>query len=173
MCSPFFLFPGRPGKPKGPLEATDVTKNGCKLKWKKPDDDGGVPIEYYEIEKLDPLTGQWIPCGKSTEPEANIGGLQEGKPYKFRVKAVNKEGESEELELDKPIIAKNPFGNNTTSTTFHIRSSYLFNFRGCFFFTPYSVCGLQPTFKSYIFHFYMYNKSEACYVQYCIDCFHF
>ncbi|PNF43664.1 hypothetical protein B7P43_G15461, partial [Cryptotermes secundus] len=100
---------GRPGKPKGPLEASNVTKNGCKLTWKKPDDDGGVPIEYYEIEKLDPLTGQWIPCGKSTEPEANIGGLQEGKPYKFRVKAVNKEGESEELELDKPIIAKNPF----------------------------------------------------------------
>ncbi|PSN48991.1 hypothetical protein C0J52_03867 [Blattella germanica] len=100
---------GRPGKPKGPLEATDITKNGCKLKWKKPEDDGGVPIEYYEIEKLDPLTGQWIPCAKSTEPEANIAGLQEGKPYKFRVKAVNKEGESEELEMDKPIIAKNPF----------------------------------------------------------------
>ncbi|KAG8239130.1 hypothetical protein J437_LFUL018920 [Ladona fulva] len=99
----------KPGKPKGPLEVADVTKHGCKLKWKKPEDDGGAPIEYYEIEKLDPLTGQWIPCGKSTEPEANVTGLQEGKPYKFRVRAVNKEGESEELETDKPIIAKNPF----------------------------------------------------------------
>jgi hypothetical protein len=39
-----------------------------------------------------------------------VTGLQEGKPYKFRVKAVNKEGESEELETEKPIIAKNPFG---------------------------------------------------------------
>jgi hypothetical protein len=127
MCNvnpPFFLFAGRPGKPKGPLEATDVTKNGCKLKWKKPDDDGGVPIEYYEIEKLDPLTGQWIPCGKSAEPEANIGGLQEGKPYKFRVKAVNKEGESEELELDKPIIAKNPFGNYSTYTLFNVKTYF-------------------------------------------------
>ncbi|GLH11531.1 Titin, partial [Gryllus bimaculatus] len=100
---------GKPGKPKGPLDVSDVTKNGCKLKWKKPEDDGGSPVEYYEIEKLDPLTGQWIPCGKSTEPEANVTGLQEGKPYKFRVKAVNKEGESEELETEKPIIAKNPF----------------------------------------------------------------
>lgn len=88
-----------------------MTKNGCKLKWKKPEDDGGSPIEYYEIEKLDPHTGQWIPCGKSVEPEANITGLQEGKPYKFRVRAVNKEGESEELETDHAIIAKNPFGN--------------------------------------------------------------
>lgn len=119
------MFPGRPGKPKGPLEASNVTKNGCKLTWKKPDDDGGVPIEYYEIEKLDPLTGQWIPCAKSTEPEANIGGLQEGKPYKFRVKAVNKEGESEELELDKPIIAKNPFGNESTFTICYIEFLFI------------------------------------------------
>lgn len=94
----------------GPLDVADITKSSCKLKWKKPEDDGGTPIEYYEIEKLDPHTGQWIPCGKSVEPEANITGLQEGKPYKFRVRAVNKEGESEELETDHSIIAKNPFG---------------------------------------------------------------
>lgn len=79
------------------------------MKWEKPDDDGGVPVEYYEIEKLDPLTGQWIPCAKSTEPEVTVTGLQEGKPYKFRVKAVNREGESDDLEADKSIIAKNPF----------------------------------------------------------------
>lgn len=101
---------GKPSSPKGPLDVSDVTKHGCKLKWKKPDDDGGTPIDHYEIEKLDPLTGQWIPCGRSTEPEANITGLQEGKPYKFRVKAVNKEGESEPLETEKTIVAKNPFG---------------------------------------------------------------
>ena len=103
------MFAGKPSKPEGPLEVSDITKNGCKLKWKKPEDDGGSPVEYYEIEKLDPHTGQWIPCGKSIEPEANITGLQEGKPYKFRVRAVNKEGESEELETDHSIIAKNPF----------------------------------------------------------------
>ncbi|XP_011700590.1 PREDICTED: twitchin isoform X1 [Wasmannia auropunctata] len=100
---------GKPSKPKGPLEVSDVNKHGCKLKWDKPEDDGGSPVEYYEIEKLDPLTGQWVPCGRSTEPEATITGLQEGKPYKFRVKAVNREGESDDLEADKSIIAKNPF----------------------------------------------------------------
>ncbi|KAL1129846.1 hypothetical protein AAG570_012790 [Ranatra chinensis] len=100
---------GKPSKPGGPLKVDNITKNGCKLSWKPPEDDGGSPVEYYEIEKLDPLTGQWLPCGKSTEPEANITGLQEGKPYKFRVRAVNKEGESDELETEKPIIAKNPF----------------------------------------------------------------
>lgn len=51
---------GKPSKPQGPLEVSDVTKNGCTLTWKKPEDDGGSPIEYYEIEKLDPLTGMYI-----------------------------------------------------------------------------------------------------------------
>lgn len=58
------------------------------------------------------FSGQWLPAGKSATPEADISGLQEGKTYKFRVKAVNKEGESEELETEKPIVAKNPFGTN-------------------------------------------------------------
>lgn len=117
---------GKPSKPGGPLDVNDITKNGCKLTWKKPEDDGGSPVEYYEIEKLDPLSGQWIMCGKSTTPEANITGLQEGKPYKFRVKAVNKEGESEELETKKPIIAKNPFGE--WALFFHLRISKYFLF---------------------------------------------
>lgn len=104
------LLTGKPGKPGGPLEVSDVKKNGCKLSWTPPEDDGGSPVEYYKIEKLDLLTGQWVPSGKSTTPEANITGLQEGKPYKFRVKAINKEGESPDLETEKAIIAKNPFG---------------------------------------------------------------
>ena len=52
-----------------------------------------------------------MPCGESKTPEADVSGLQEGKKYKFRVKAVNKEGESEPLETDTAILAKNPFGN--------------------------------------------------------------
>lgn len=32
------------------------------------------------------------------------------KKYKIRVKAVNKEGESEPLETTETIIAKNPYG---------------------------------------------------------------
>merc|ERR1739842_34028 len=48
---------GPPARPMGPLEVTDVKANGCKLAWKKPEDDGGVPVDHYEIEKLDPVTG--------------------------------------------------------------------------------------------------------------------
>ena len=33
----------------GPLEVTDVTASGCHLKWEKPEDDGGEPIDYYQV----------------------------------------------------------------------------------------------------------------------------
>lgn len=103
------IIRGKPGPPEGPLEITDITKNKCHLKWKPPLDDGGSPIEYYEIEKYDVATDQWLPAGTSPTCEADVKGLTEGKKYKFRVRAVNKDGESPDLEGDEIIEAKNPF----------------------------------------------------------------
>lgn len=92
------------------MEVSDVRKDGCSLSWKKPDDDGGCPIECYEVEKMDEETGRWVPAGKSTEPKLEVKNLVPGKKYKFRVRAVNKEGDSEELETETSTLAKNPFG---------------------------------------------------------------
>lgn len=100
---------GKPSKPKGPLDVSDIHKEGCTLQWKPPEDTGGAPIEFYAVEKLDVESGKWIPCGKSTEPKLVVGSLEPGQEYKFRVCAVNSEGESEPLETDGSIIAKNPF----------------------------------------------------------------
>lgn len=100
-----------PAKPKGPLKAENVTKNGCKLKWDKPEDDGGSPVTAYQVEKLDKASGRWVPVGRTNgrDTELDVKGLQEGHEYKFRVKAINDEGESEPLESEHSIIAKNPF----------------------------------------------------------------
>jgi hypothetical protein len=51
-----------------------------------------------------------------------IDGLTPKKKYKFRVKAVNKEGESEPLETEEPILARNPYGN---SEQHHIYKTYV------------------------------------------------
>jgi len=99
----------KPGKPEGPLEVSNVHKDGCKLKWKKPKDDGGCPIEGYLVEKFDPENGIWLPVGKCKEPEMDVTGLTPGHEYQFRVKACNKEGESEPLQTLTSIIAKDPF----------------------------------------------------------------
>ena len=105
-----FFFIAAPSKPQGPLKVSDITKNGCKLKWEKPEDDGGKPITGYKVEKLDKNTGRWVPVGRTNDTEMDVKGLQEGHDYEFRVKALNEEGESEPLVTDGSITAKNPYG---------------------------------------------------------------
>eukprot|EP00095_Tigriopus_kingsejongensis_P002138 maker-scaffold401_size182380-snap-gene-0.20 protein:Tk02138 transcript:maker-scaffold401_size182380-snap-gene-0.20-mRNA-1 annotation:"GM26811" len=105
------VFLGPPSKPMGPLEVHDLTKNSCRLKWKVPEDDGGKPILGYVIEKMDKDNGRWVPAGRTDADtlEFPVKGLQEGHEYMFRVKAINDEGESEPLETEAAIKAKDPF----------------------------------------------------------------
>lgn len=42
-------------------------------------------------------------------------GLEPGHKYEFRVRAHNDEGESDPLDSDRPVLAKDPFGKATTS----------------------------------------------------------
>ena len=56
---------GRPARPQGPLEVSNITADGCRLKWKAPLDDGGMPIQEYEIEKFCPRAKRWIKVNKS------------------------------------------------------------------------------------------------------------
>lgn len=102
----------KPSAPEGPLEVTDVHKDGCKLHWKKPKDDGDLPLTGYIIEKMDPTTGVWVPVSflDPSKTDHEITGLEPNKKYHFRVKAVNEEGESPPLETDTAILAKNPYG---------------------------------------------------------------
>ena len=100
-----------PDKPMGPIFVSDVTAHTCHLDWKPPKDDGGDPIKYYTVERMDTEKGIWVPCGETVgkNPEFDVEGLNEGSTYMFRVKAVNSEGESEPLETDTMTLAKNPF----------------------------------------------------------------
>ena len=100
-------------KPLGPLECLDITAQSCTLAWKAPLDDGGVPIREYRVELLCPKTKAWKKIGMcKPEPPLRfpVTDLEENNEYKFRVFAINDEGESEPLESDKPMKAKNSFG---------------------------------------------------------------
>uniref|UniRef100_A0A1I7XRB2 non-specific serine/threonine protein kinase n=1 Tax=Heterorhabditis bacteriophora TaxID=37862 RepID=A0A1I7XRB2_HETBA len=91
---------GRPSNPLGPLDATNIFEDKCDLEWKVPEDDGGVPIDHYDIEKMDTATGRWVPCGRSDTTKATVNNLQPGHQYKFR---------SDPLTTDMAILAKNPY----------------------------------------------------------------
>ena len=66
---------------------------------------------------MDTDSGRWVPVGVSKTPEMEVEGLFPGKEYKFRVKAVNPEGESEPLETEFGTVAKNPYGALSCLTT--------------------------------------------------------
>lgn len=104
---------GKPSSPRGPLAVNDVTATGCNLQWKKPEDDGGVPIKEYVVEKMDTATGKWIRIGRSPgekePPSFAVSGLNPGSEYMFRVSAVNEEGESEPLTTLVGVVAKDPY----------------------------------------------------------------
>lgn len=106
------LFLGKPSAPMGPLEVYGITKESCKLNWRPPEDDGGMPIKKYIVEFMDKESGKWEPLCETPGDVTNCPAkpLKEGHEYLFRVKAVNDEGESDPLVADKYIKAKDPFG---------------------------------------------------------------
>ena len=90
---------------------TDVTKETCAVSWKPPLDNGGCPVERYVVEKHDTARGGWTPAGgvNGDTNSLRVTKLTPGKEYLFRVRAVNKEGESDPLETSAATLAKNPF----------------------------------------------------------------
>jgi predicted phage tail protein len=94
----------------GPLEVSNVYEDSAVLDWKPPQDDGGLPIDHYEVESYDQQAGVWMPAGRAKDTNFKVENLQKGHLYKFRVKAVNKEGASDPLETETAIVAKNPYG---------------------------------------------------------------
>lgn len=95
----------RPGKPRGPLELTHLSAKKCTLEWDPPEDDGGKPIKHYVVEKMDMEDGKWKLVKNAKQPKCDVD-LEEGKKYKFRVRAVNDEGESDNLETEKETLAR-------------------------------------------------------------------
>lgn len=99
----------RPSEPQGPLKISDVNKTGCTLDWCPPEDNGGASLSHYIVEKQDLINGRWTSCGEPTDTSFEVNDLTPGHEYKFRVRAVNKYGESDPLEAPKSILAKDPF----------------------------------------------------------------
>lgn len=99
-----------PSQPEGPLNFSDITKNSCRLMWRPPKDDGGSEILYYQIEKMDAENMRWVPIQEATDTCAKVEHLIEGHEYNFRIRAVNKQGESLPLTGLESITAKDPFG---------------------------------------------------------------
>ena len=103
----------KPGKCEGPLEVLDTTKSSVTLQWKPPRDDGGADITGYIIEKCAENSDTWEKCpGIFIQSKATVKHLEEGKAFKFRVRAENAYGEGEPLETKSHVVVKPPYGNH-------------------------------------------------------------
>jgi len=85
----------KPEAPEGPMQVT-VEGSAITLLWKKIKNDGGVPLEHYQLEKIDNEKDSWSACGHTKDNTFTIQGLP-GLTYQFRVSAVNRIGDSEPL----------------------------------------------------------------------------
>jgi hypothetical protein len=97
----------KPSKPEGPLLLREVSEEAVVLEWKAPGDDGGLDIQQYSIEKMEPNQKAWI---KIADVDKNIESyciqnLVENAQYLFRVIAKNPMGSSEPLESE-PVTVK-------------------------------------------------------------------
>ncbi len=61
----FFCF-------SGPLEVSNITANSADLKWKAPEDDGGVPVKAYLIEMQEDRSGLWVKVAETKTTEFKV-----------------------------------------------------------------------------------------------------
>lgn len=102
-----------PSAPQGPMKFSNISCRGCTVAWKPPKDDGGSEIIHYALEKQDIDNLRWVPVGEVKGTSMPVTSLIEGHEYKFRVVAVNRQGESVPLTSVDTVEAKDPFSKAT------------------------------------------------------------
>ncbi|XP_037307899.2 titin-like isoform X1 [Pungitius pungitius] len=109
----------------GKISLSDVTCNGARLSWEKPEHDGGSKITCYIVEMQVKGDDSWTMCSEGKALEVTIDGLAKGKEYLFRVIAVNEKGKSEPKFLLAPVEVKDTRAEpiiNLLSKTFSVKA---------------------------------------------------
>ena len=82
------------------------------LSWQPPKSDGGTPLTGYIIESRQPISTSWKKMKEvgPTVTQLTVDRLVTGNDYHFRVKAINKEGESDAIETAEPVKIRKKIG---------------------------------------------------------------
>ena len=65
---------------------------------------------------------EWTKIGSSLTTNYFVKNLTKDQSYKFKISAINEEGESPCLELDHAILARDPFGPPGPPTNVHVEN---------------------------------------------------
>lgn len=112
-----------PGPVKN-LQVVDTADGEVSLAWEEPESDGGSKVIGYVVERRDVKRKTWtLATEHADSPEYTVTGLQRDSMYLFRVCARNRVGSGPNVETDKPVQAKNKFGEKAIFillTRFHV-----------------------------------------------------
>ncbi|CAJ1050234.1 immunoglobulin-like and fibronectin type III domain-containing protein 1 isoform X2 [Xyrichtys novacula] len=102
------ILSGPPGAP----QVVSTSKTCIKLTWTPPEDDKGVQIIGYLLEKRKKDTNEWIALNAVNEPIEDVKyavkEISEGSQYEFRVSAINASGAGDLSPPSAMVCAKNP-----------------------------------------------------------------
>jgi len=96
--------PSSPGQPV----VIDITGTSCVLRWEPVQDDGGADVKHYIVEYFRDVWDVWLKAKTTKECQVTIEDLIPGSRYKFRIKAENAYGISEESEESDPFDVNQP-----------------------------------------------------------------
>jgi hypothetical protein len=101
------LIPGVPGKPGQP-QIVDANYDHIDIKWASPSDDGGSPVESYDVERKDIATGKWVRVNLTPVRGTSFRDdrVQPNHQYEYRVVANNKAGAGAPSDPSRPIYAR-------------------------------------------------------------------
>merc|ERR1711981_1467125 len=97
------------------VRVDNVFQDNCVVHWSPPKDNGGTEIKKYIVEAMDTTTGNgsWSEVTQTatgTENKIKCEGLKPLHKYRFRVKAVNKVGQSDPGEMTgDDILMRDPW----------------------------------------------------------------
>ncbi|KAM6947839.1 immunoglobulin-like and fibronectin type III domain-containing protein 1 [Lycodopsis pacificus] len=102
------ILSGPPGAPS----VVSASKTCINLTWTPPEDDRGVPIIGYQLEKRKKDTNQWITYNALNEPIEDVNyavkEVTEGAEHDCRVSAINESGAGDPSPPSVMVCAKNP-----------------------------------------------------------------
>lgn len=103
--------PGPPGRPT----IFDVSRDGMTVAWNPPEEDGGLDVSGYIIERKEVRSDRWVRANKNpiTMTRYRSTELIEGLEYEHRVTAINARGQSKPSLPSKPAVATDPIGKRT------------------------------------------------------------
>jgi len=92
-----------PPSPAGKPVVIDIAGTACTLRWEASQDDGGADVKHYIVEYFRDVWDVWLKAKTTKDCQVTIEDLIPGSRYKFRIKAENVYGISDESEESDPF----------------------------------------------------------------------